>query len=71
VCKFGEHTAHGFFAQARICIHNFGDAHPRSERFEDKRHRNAGVAHTRAATEVLRISNDPPFHKMSLAKSAM
>jgi hypothetical protein len=66
MCEFSKNATHRFLSETWISINNFGDAHPGSQRLENKRDRNAGASNSWASAQVIRVSNDPSLHVVSL-----
>jgi hypothetical protein len=66
VGKFGKNAAHRRFCQAGVCIYNLSDGHACGERLENQCHGNPRAAHTRATSKMLRVSDNPVIHAISL-----
>jgi len=64
--QFAKNTAHRFLSQAGISVHNLGNGHACGERLKNKSDGNACSAHTRAASKVLRVTDNPVVHRIKL-----
>jgi hypothetical protein len=66
VGQFRKNAAHRLFRQAGVSVYNFSDGHACGERLENKCHGNPRAAHTRATSKMLRVSDNPVIHAISL-----
>ena len=64
--QFGKDAAHRFLSQAGISVHNLGNGHACGERLKNKRDGDACAAHSRAASKVLWVTDNPVVHSIKL-----